>query len=59
MHGSLRSVRFIFTNGPKIVAEKSLVSRAMRICSASELDGELAIVRSSFVNYGFPTAVID
>ena len=43
----------------KIAAVKSLVSRAMRICSASELDGELAIIRSIFGNNGFPTAVID
>ena len=43
----------------KIAAVKSLFSRAMRICSASELGGEVVIIRSIFANNGFPTAVID
>ena len=43
----------------KIAAVKSLVSRAMHICSASELDGELGMIHSIFVNNGLPTAVFN
>ena len=43
----------------KIAALRSLVSRAIKICSPEELENELGVIKSIFLNNAFPASVID
>ena len=50
---------FVSSTDQKNAVLRLLVSRAIKVCSPEELENELGVIKSIFLNNAFPASVID